>query len=392
MKSWIDISAERLRSNLRVVQQVAGPEFQLLCVLKANAYGHGAELCACVLVGAGVEWLGVADLEEGIRIRTALMKAGLSDRPSRIVVMSGFEPEDAAGIVEHQLTPVLWTSDHVRAIERAAAPFHRRIAVQIELDTGMGRQGAAPGAELAALLDALRTAPHVRAVGVFSHLSSAEVAHSLETGKQIGRLGPALEQIFASQLMPEYLHLGNSSAVDEESTLDWLRDFALNDMSATPLLRPGLALYGYTLPLQNAPAGQARLAPHLLPVAAWKTRIIGLRDLAPGETVGYGATFTATHQMRTALIPVGYADGLRREASSGIGNGWVMIAGQKAPVLGRVSMNLTVVDITDHTTSPAIGDEVTLLGEGVTAQDHANWCNTIPYEILCGMRGHHRLA
>ncbi|HLI76700.1 MAG TPA: alanine racemase C-terminal domain-containing protein, partial [Acidobacteriaceae bacterium] len=115
-------------------------------------------------------------------------------------------------------------------------------------------------------------------------------------------------------------------------------------------------------------------------------------DLVPGETVGYGATFTAAVPMRVALLPVGYADGFRREASSGLGSGWVVIDGQRAPVLGRVSMNLTVVDVTAHTAPSAIGDEATLLGPGVTAHDHAAWCGTIPYEILCAMRGHRRLV
>jgi len=133
---------------------------------------------------------------------------------------------------------------------------------------------------------------------------------------------------------------------------------------------------------------------------AWKTRVIGLREIEAGATVGYGATFTAQRPMRLALLPVGYADGFRREASSspqpatapsgdpdsGVGDGWVMIAGQRARVVGRVSMNLTTVDVTGIA-GVDVGDEVVLLGEGVSAQDHARWCGTIAYEILCGVRG-----
>ncbi len=393
MKSWIEISAAALRANYAALQAAAGPDFQLLCVIKADAYGHSAALCAPVLVESGAHWLGVADLEEGTRVRNALLHAGLVGNPVHVLVMCGFEPEDAPGLVEHQLTPVVWTPAHIAALEQAAAPLNQRVAVHLELDTGMARQGAAPGAELAALLSALRAAPHVRAEGVFSHLSSSEVAGSRETTKQLTRFAPALNQLSDPDLLlPEYLHLGNSSAVDEGSTLDWVRDFALTDLSATPLLRPGLAVYGYTLPLAGAPDAAPRLTPHLTPVATWKTHIIGLRDLLPGETVGYGATFTAADPLRVALLPTGYADGFRREASSGLGNGWVMINGQRAPVLGRVSMNLTVVDVTTHTPQPDLGDEVTLLGPGVTAHDHAAWADTIPYEILCGMRGHRRLV
>jgi alanine racemase len=115
--------------------------------------------------------------------------------------------------------------------------------------------------------------------------------------------------------------------------------------------------------------------------------VAGLRELAAGATVGYGATFTASHPMRLALLPVGYADGFRREASSSDGHGWVMIAARRAPVVGRVSMNLTTVDVT-AIPEAALGSEVVLLGEGVTAEDHARWCGTIAYEILCGIRAH----
>lgn len=417
MKSTLHISADALRANFQAIQRAAGPDFELFCVLKANAYGHGLALCAPILVEAGARWLGVADLEEGIVARRALLHAGLADRPVHIVTMCGLLPEDAPGLLEHALTPVIWTPGHVHALEQAAAAMNQRIAVHLELDTGMSRQGAAPGLALAALLSALQHAPHVRAEGVFSHLSCSEVADSRETTKQLTLLGPALEQLAETDFLPEYLHLGNSSALDEGSTLSWVQDFAHNDLSATPLLRPGLALYGYTLPLaqdgsasppdtvaanapppslEHRPAAsgdrQPALSPHLQPVATWTAPILALRSLLPGDTVGYGATFTAPAPMRVALLAVGYADGLRREASSGLGNGWVMVNGQPAPVLGRVSMNLVVVDVTQHTPAPQPGDSAVLLGPGVTAHDHARWADTIPYEILCGLRGHHRLA
>ena len=133
------------------------------------------------------------------------------------------------------------------------------------------------------------------------------------------------------------------------------------------------------------------LAPRLQPVLAWKTRVVGLRHVAAGEHVGYGATWKAARPTRLALLPVGYADGFRRGASSGVGNGWVVIAGERAPVVGRVSMNLTTVDATELS-AVREGDEVTLLGPGVSAEDHARWNGTIPYDILCGLRGHRVLV
>ena len=390
MKSWIEISVDRLRANLLAVQAVSGPEFEPLCVIKADAYGHSAALCAPVLVEAGARWLGVGDLQEGIRVRQALSLAGLAAREPHVVVMCGFEPEDAPALVEHQLTPVIWTPEHVRLLEAAAAQSGHRLAVHLELDTGMARQGAAPGPDLAALLAALDVAPHLRVEGVFSHLSSSEVASSALTRTQQERFHNAFAQILDS-FLPEVLHFANSSGIDEHSTLPWLRS-ATAQLGARLLVRPGLALYGYTLPLDGSPLPASFLAPQLQPAATWKTRVLGVRSLAPGDTVGYGATFTANQPLQVALLPVGYADGFRREASSGVGDGWVVIAGQRAPVVGRVSMNLTVVDVSDHTLPVQLGDDVTLLGEGVTALHHAAWCATIPYEILCGMRGQHRLT
>ena len=398
MKSWIEISAAHLRSNLASIRAAAGPAYDLLGVIKADAYGHGAALCAPVLVEAGLHWLGVADLDEGTLVRAALDAATKNPGGdnTNIVVMCGFEPADAPGLLAARLTPVVWTPAHVASLEQAATKAQRQVPVHLEIDTGMARQGAAPGAPLAAVLAALRRSPHIHLEGAFSHLSSSEVAGVPETAPQQRLFSQALSQIPADTQAPAYFHLGNSSAVDEGSSLIWLRNETdgTHEADQRLLIRPGLALYGYVLPLETLPEtlkpARAHLAPSLRRVATWKTRILGLREIAAGDTVGYGATFHAKHPMRLALLPIGYADGFRREASSGLGDGWVLIRNRRAPVVGRVSMNLTVVDITDHPPL-AEGEEVVLLGEGVTADDHARWAGTIPYEILCGMRGHRRL-
>ena len=413
------MSAERLTTNFRAVQAAAGSAFETVAVIKADAYGHGAALCALVLVNAGAGWLGVTDLEEGLRVRSALAEAGAAGQGTRVLVMSGFEPEDAAGIVAADLTTVVWTPEHIGNLEQAAAQAGRRVKVHLEIDSGMSRQGAAPGAELDVVLKRLFECSWVRLEGVFSHLSSSEIVDSAETARQECRFGEGLRQLFEEPTQQpgyvhsdyvhleyvhlEYVHLGNSSAVDEGSSLGWLRD-ATGGTKQRMMVRTGLALYGYVLPMRefgSISSGESFgsefevsgfLRKHLQPVATWKTRVIGVREVAAGNTVGYGATFVAARPMRLALLPVGYADGLRREASSGVGDGWVMIGGQRAAVVGRVSMNLTVVDTTEFAPAVGVGDEVVLLGEGVTAEDHARWCGTIPYEILCGMRGHRRLV
>ena len=394
MKSWIEISEPRLRDNVAAIRAAAGEGANVLAVIKADGYGHGAELIAPVLVDAGVAWLGVGDVDEGARVRRALGK-----HDAHVLVMCGMEPGDAGRIVEHRLTPVVWTPDHVQALEAAAEQVGRRVAVHLEIDSGMARQGAAPGAELERVVAALHRSKWLRLEGVFSHLSSSEVRHGEHTAVQLERLQHAFDLLKTEDgevLMPEWIHLANSSALDEASTTEWMRAIGAA-MRANVLVRPGLAIYGYCLQIENENGGlsassesHGELCHRIQPVLTWKTRVIGTREIAQGQTVGYGATFVAERPMRLALLPVGYADGFRREASSGIGDGWVRIGGHRAPVVGRVSMNLTVVDVTDIAEA-AEGVEVTLLGEGVTAEDHARWSGTIPYEILCGIRSERRL-
>ena len=385
VKSWVEISGSRLMENLRAVQTAAGVGVETLAVVKANAYGHGAVGMARALVAGAARWLGVNDIEEGTELRRAL-----GNGSTRLLVMCGMDLADAPEIVAHGLTPVVWTAEHVDAMERAARIAGHRVKVHLELETGMARQGAAVGVELANVLARLEGSKWVECEGVMSHLACSEVAGSAVTLAQRERFAQGLVQAAAAGIRPELVHLGNSSAVDEGSTMEWLRGTAQR-MKAMPMVRTGLSLYGYCLGMQGAKEVQGKLRSRLHPVLTWKTRVTGLRDLAAGATVGYGATFTAGHPMRLALLPVGYADGFRREASSGTGHGWVMIAGKRAPVVGRVSMNLTTVDVT-AIPEVRVGGEVVLLGEGVTAEDHARWCGTIPYEILCGLRAHFEMV
>lgn len=370
------------------MQEVAGANAHVLPVIKANGYGHGTELIALVLAEAGAEWLGINDVEEGARVRRALGR-----RPVRLLAMCGMEPEDAPAMVAAKITPVVWTASHLRALA-AVLPGSpkKRMPVHLEIDSGMARQGAAPGAELAAFLEQLKRFPGFELEGLMSHLSSAEVTEADVTERQRERFAEGIAQVIAAGIRPHMLHLANSSALDEGATTEWVRQTA-ETLGAQVMVRPGLAVYGYCLPIEmeSGASSMGFLASRVQPVLAWKTRVLATRFVVPGDTVGYGATFVAERRMRLALLPVGYADGFRREASSGIGDGWVMIAGKSAPVVGRVSMNLTVVDVSAIPSAQECV-EVTLLGDGVTAEDHARWCGTIPYEILCGVRAPARLA
>ena len=375
MNNWIEVSEERLAANFHTIQKVAGAGTTVLAVIKANGYGHGAETCAPVLAQAGARWLGVTCASEGARVRAALAGAGIESLAQpEILIMCGFLPEDVAAIRTHALTPVVWNLEQVGWLGACAG-----LRVHVEVNTGMGRQGVLPGESFCALLEEIGAAG-ITPDGVFTHFCSSEVADSSLTALQQRRFEAVVSQLGEAGLKPSWLHASNTSAVDNPVCGQaWIQGLAAK-IGAKPMVRTGLALYGYALGIEGGEAGE--LQPKLEPVLSWKGHVLAVRDLAPGETVGYNATFTAAQPMRVALIPVGYADGLRRELSGP--HGWMMLRGQRVPILGRISMNLTVVDVTGvH--GVCAGDEIVILGPGITADDHARLASTIAYEIVCGI-------
>jgi alanine racemase len=403
VKSWVEISEKRLKANYKLLVEAAGGQTAVLAVIKANAYGHGAELCAPVLAEAGAEWLGVADPSEGAAIRDALTSAGVvKETQPQILVMSGSLDEDAEAIVRHRLTPVVWDQHQMESLAAAVRQEGGDIVplpVHLEIDTGMARQGIAPGEHLHTLLHWLRRQPLLRLDGVMTHFASAEVAESKQTMAQRRLFEDAIASVAGAGLRPAWVHAGNSSTVDNQcalETLAWLRKLAESVM-ARSMVRTGIALYGYCLPIDetcsDGNAGHAKVRTGLEPLMTWKTQVIGLREINAGDPVGYNAIFTAQRPMRLALLPVGYSDGLRRELSGSNAKpgGWTMVKGKCAAILGRISMNLTVIDVTEIP-GVAIGDEVVVLGDGVTADDHARLAGTISYEITCGVRATPRLV
>lgn len=365
---WAEVSRSRLAENFRLLRALAAPA-ELLCIVKADGYGHGAVECGRVLSHAGAGWLGVTDVDEGVRVRAACPSA-------KILVMGGVWPGEAQIVFEHNLTPAVWEPEHLAEAARAAGP----LAVHLEIDTGMSRQGVQP-AQLPALLDRLQLLPALRLDGVMTHFHSPEMAGNRASEEQFTRFASVVEAIRARGLRPHWLHAGNSTSLLHPGT-GALAGLAAKH-GAQALLRPGLALYGYAPRFDDgsAPAHSADLKP----VLTWKTRILSLRWINPGETAGYCATFRAARQTRLALLPVGYADGLNRLLSN---RGVALVRGCRAPIAGRVSMDLTILDVTDV---PGVetGDEVVLIGEQgaetITAYDHADAAGTIPYEILCNI-------
>ncbi len=287
---------------------------------------------------------------------------------------------------------MVWETGHLELLAEAARRegVTQPVPVHVEIDTGMARQGVACGEDLCRLLERIAATPELRLDGVFTHFASTEVAQAAQTREQEHRFEAAMAQVAEAGLRPEWVHVGNSSLIDnggEVGSLRWVSRLAAG-VGARAMVRAGLALYGYLLPIEGAGGEElARVRAQVRPVMQWKTRVIGLREVEAGATVGYNGSFVAERGMRLALLPVGYADGLRRELSgcNRKAGGWVMLAGQRAPIVGRVSMNLTVVDVSGIA-GVAVGDEATLLGDGVTAEDHARLAGTIAYEIVCGVR------
>jgi alanine racemase len=395
----VEVSERRLVGNYKLLVQAAGDNTPVLAVVKANAYGHGAGICAPVLARAGAQWLGVADVVEGEAVRAALAAAGRApEQQPRILIMSGLLGNDAEAVVRYGLTPVVWEREPIEQLADAASRnASAPLAVHLEIDTGMTRQGIAPGAALHALLHEIKGQKTLRLEAVMTHFASAEVAGSPQTRSQRRRFEEAIAAVAAAGLQPTWLHAGNSSILDNQGTdenLAWLRNLAAN-VGARPMVRSGIALYGYCLPIEQAPdtVVHPRVRHGLAPLMTWKTRIIALRDVHAGDAIGYNGIFTAQRPMRLALLPVGYSDGLRRELSGSNSKpgGWVMVQGRRAAIVGRVSMNLTVVDVTEIP-GVALGDEVVVLGDGVTADDHAHLAHTISYEIVCGVLAPSRLV
>ncbi|MHB1937382.1 MAG: alanine racemase [Acidobacteriaceae bacterium] len=356
----------------------------LLAIVKANAYGHGLSPCAPWLVQAGAKWLGITSVEEGVALRRLCPKV-------RILVMRGLLAGEADSLIDAQLLPTVWEPRQLGWLADAAQKRELAVGsvpVHLEIDTGMSRQGVGL-AEVTKFLDALQNLHALRLDGVYTHYASADMLDAEQNERQRAAFRQAVEQIFAAGFRPQWIHAGNSSTLLGQQHQE--QRVITPGVEANYLIRPGIALYGYAPVFsgaQRATAEEARA--RLLPVLTWKTAIASTRTVKAGTAIGYNATFVAPTAMRLALLPVGYADGLNRKLSSSNSSagGHVLIHGVPAPIVGRVSMDLTVVDV-GHVPNAATGDEVVILGEQagkrVTADDHARWAGTIPYEVLCAI-------
>lgn len=351
---------------MHTIQAHVGPEVAVCPVIKSDGYGHRATGCALALRDAGAKWFAVSTADEGV----ALRHEGIQER---ILVLSGFWPGEEEAIARYELTPAVWERSQIELLGKAAR--ERRVPIHLKINTGMNRLGADMG-KLGEIFEAISLAPHVLFEGIFSHFASSEVVDLPHADGQLKQFNKALALAEEMGFKARLRHMANSAAV------------ASRPQSWFNLVRPGLAIYGYCLPLSATVPGNA-LPPALplTPALEWKTRILQVREVAAGEPVGYSSGHVTRSPTRVAILPVGYGDGLSRHLSS---RGRVIVRDSYAAILGNVSMNLTAVDVTGIP-GAAVGDEVTLLGRTsscqITAWDLANLAGTIPYEILCNING-----
>jgi alanine racemase len=366
--TWAEVSLTTLRQNFRTVQKHVGANVTVCAVVKADAYGHGAVECSRALEAEGARWLGVTSLDEAIPLREAGVGAN-------ILLMTGFWRGEEGEIIRLHLTPTVWEPWHIESLDRAAAALGRaQHPVHLKVDTGMGRLGVGLD-QLSGLLDGLKSAKHLMLDGLSTHLAASEILDAPSVAEQERNFDTARRMVEEAGMKPVFVHMANTGAVIS-------RRETWNSM-----VRPGVALYGYYLPFQRAgrevSGGTLRLA--VKPVLTWKTRILSLRDFRANQPLGYGATYVTKAPAHVAVLPVGYADGFNRQLSN---RGRVIVREHYAPIVGRISMDLTLADVTGIP-GVAVGDEVILLGTGeglsVDALEHAELANSTPYEILCNI-------
>jgi alanine racemase len=378
---WVEISTQSFEENFKFLRSLTGQHAELLAIVKANAYGHSLALCAPSAVRAGAKWLGVTSVEEGVAARALCPDA-------RILVIAGVFPGQGAALVANRLTAVIWELWQLDEIEdaviesvaRSAAAGAGSVPVHLEIDTGMSRQGAALDG-LEEILRRFGVGSALRLEGVMTHLYAADESDGVLNLEQLEQVHVALQRIHAAGLRPEILNVGNSAAV--LSGLAYEIGKIAGEHSMQALLRPGLALYGLAPQFApEEPANVAEARAQLRPVLVWKSRVVSVREVVAGATVGYNGTFVATEPMRLALVAAGYGDGLDRRLGSRFS---LLVRGERAPLVGRISMDQSVLDVTDIA-GVEVGDEVVILGsqrgESIAAFDHAEAAGTIPWEVF----------
>jgi len=366
---WAEISLQAILRNLQVIRRHIGPKPKILAVVKSNAYGLGAVPISKALQKAGVEWFGVTCANEGIELREAGIR-------KRILILTGFWPGEEKRLIQNRLTPTVTRLQDVSDLERAAksvrdlrapVPFH------VKINTGMNRLGISPG-EIEAFASALADCRHLQLEGTFTHFASAEDFSARQTDDQEALFSDCLARLRELGVSPGIVHMANSGAI------------CARPSTYADMVRPGAILYGYYQSFDPPDKGtEVRDRLPIEPSLSLRARIITLRDLAPGQAVGYSARFIADRPSRIAVINAGYADGISRQRTN---RGCALLRGRRVPLVGAISMDLTTLDVTD-VAEAALGDVITIYGrdgaDAMVVSDVAREIGTVTSDLLCAL-------
>ncbi len=358
-QTWIEVDLDALAWNLRIVRGHLSTRCRILAVVKADAYGHGAIPVCRRLEAEGVDGLGVATTEEGLGLR----EAGVA---TPILVLGPADRDQIAAMIESSLTPAISTPASLDAVVAESTRCAARIPIHLKVDTGMGRLGLLPEQVTAALATLERARDHVLLEGIFTHLACADDPDDPFTRKQLECFDAILARVRGAGFKPQVVHAANSGAILHHPDA-WF-----------DTVRPGILLYG------AHPSPRARRL-DLRPVLSFRSRLVQVKDLPSGSSVGYGRAFVTRRPGPIGIVPAGYADGLSRALAD---TGGALVAGPLVPYAGRISMDYATLDLAS-VPGAREGDEVVLLGRQqeqiISADSFASWAGTIPYEALCGI-------
>ncbi|GIK42077.1 MAG: alanine racemase [Chloroflexota bacterium] len=352
--TWVEINLEAVANNVRLLAQIAAPA-KIMAVLKADAYGHGMIKVARTVLNNGASWVGVATLGEALNLRRAGIEAP-------ILVMSYLPAWQAHDAIANNVSATIFTEEIARAFSRAAADLNQIARVHVKVDSGMGRLGLLPK-DVLPFLQAINR-PGLEVEGMYTHFGTADEVDLTYAREQLRRFQVLLAELDEAGLRPPLIHAANTAGMIN------LPDARFD------MVRPGIGIYG--LP----PSAVMSLPPEFRPALAFKTTVGQVKTLPPNSPVGYGATYYTQDTETIAIIPVGYADGFRRAPRTW---GEVLVKGQRAPLVGRVSMDQCAINVT-HIPNVRQGDEVVLIGrqgnEVITAEEVAEHLGTINYEVV----------
>jgi alanine racemase len=354
---WAEIDLEAVAHNVGQLRARLRPGAMLGAVVKANAYGHGAVEVGQAAVGAGADWLCVATVAEGVTLR----EAGIA---APILVMGPALGADADAAVTCELRCCVFDRQGTLLLEAAAERAGRTLRAHLKVDTGMARLGA-PVGETLELARQVESSPWLHLEALWTHFAEADDVESPRTATQLARFLAEVDLLRRAGIQPPMLHCANSAAT------------LLNPDTHLDLVRCGLPLYGYSSTRTPVPGLELR------PVMTWKSRVVAVHRLSPGDRVGYGGTFSAAAPTLSATVALGYADGFSRRLSN---RGVLLVAGTRVPVVGTVSMDFTTIDVTG-VPEVEVGDEVVVLGwqddAFIGADEVARSLETIAWEVLC---------